>query len=304
MKSLQVLDTDPMARSGIYDGEDLPKLASEVYHSSSRISRSDLVDLKLPNTPADFMHNRSLREPPTAAMVRGSALHTAILEPHLFDSEFAILPLDSKRKKNADKEAVDAFIAQAHADSKLVVGWDYNQGQLALSEAKAVIEVSKAVREDEYVQRILQGPGLTEVSVAWDVDGVGKRARIDRTYYGSDGPVAVDLKSAGQRGGAWGPNFARDLGKRELQMQAGHYLEGLTASTGEDHSQWLFVVYECVAPFKVALHPLRSDAIEQGRRECQAATELFKRCRDEGQWPGYPRDFEDLGLPPYKREAI
>lgn len=303
MRPLHVTDLDPMAAPGVYDGKQHPRLPAEVYHSSARISRSDLVLLKLPNTPADFMYERGIVEPPSAAMVRGSALHTAILEPDLFEQQFALMPLDAKNAKKEDKQRIQDFLAENEAEGRQVVGWDYRRRQLALGEVQTLIEVPKRVREDPYIRRVLQGPGFTEVSVAWDVDGVGKRARIDRTYYGEDGPVVVDLKSVGQRGGAWGPTFARDMANRELQMQAGHYLEGMTESTGEEHRLWLFVAYECVPPYKVALHPLSDEAIEQGRRECVAATDLFRRCRDADEWPGYPRDFADVSLPKWKKEA-
>jgi len=302
MKSLDVLETDPMFRPGIYDGRDLPKLTSEQYHSSSRISRGDLVMLTLPKTALDFIYDRQHQEPPSAAMVRGSALHTAILEPDLFDEEYVLMPMDAKRTKKGDKERIDDFIAQATADGKQVVGWDYRKKQLALTEVTAVVEVSKRVRENPEAMRVLQGPGLTEVSVAWEADGVDKRCRVDRTYYTKHGPVGVDLKSAGGEDGAWAPNFAREMTKRNLQMQAGHYLEGLTVATGEEHKGWLFVVYECKPPFKLYMPPLHPEDIEQGRRQYKRAAELFKRCREADEWPGYVNDYEPVRLLNYARE--
>src|SRR6185369_8534287 len=77
-------------------------ISNEEYHSSNGISRTSLMLLN--KSPYHFWYEKLSGEfekkEQTPAMNLGSAFHTLLLEPELFDKEFAVMAKVDKRTKD------------------------------------------------------------------------------------------------------------------------------------------------------------------------------------------------------------
>ena len=82
---------------GVYD------LSNEDYHEQNALNKSGIVQLA--KSPAHFHEwYHAANEEPTKAMVIGTAIHTAILEPDKYDQSIIIAPQVDRRTKDGKAE--------------------------------------------------------------------------------------------------------------------------------------------------------------------------------------------------------
>jgi len=278
-----MIQSDPLEKDGLYTGETW--VHPDQYHASPRLSRSDLVALL--RSPA---HYRASKERPmvaTPAMIRGDAVHTAILEPERFELEYILAPSDINRKYKAGKAAWAALLEEANG-RKVVAPID----------SGTVEAVSSIVREDRNLAAIFQGEGMTEPTACWTThDGIGLRCRPDRVFLQPDGtPTVLDLKTStdgSERA------FMSEIAKRKLHVQAAFYIDGMTAASGDKYRTFMFLVMEMTYPYVRWAYELDELSIEQGRLEYQAALSEYRRCTKSGDWGGSSTEIRSIGLPGY-----
>jgi hypothetical protein len=86
----------------------IPNMPSAEYHAHPAVSKSVLDKIAI--TP---MHCRAyldgVRTEPTPAMQFGTALHTAVLEPHLFRDQYAVF--DGDRRTKEGKATYEALLS-------------------------------------------------------------------------------------------------------------------------------------------------------------------------------------------------
>jgi len=96
---------------GIYDADEYP---NDEYHASSIITKSKLD--KIHRSPAHFKHSRENPEVSTSrALEVGTAVHTAVLEPHLFKLDYF---------PDIDPALLDGCLSSTDAIANAIV--DYN----------------------------------------------------------------------------------------------------------------------------------------------------------------------------------
>jgi len=147
-----------MIEQGIY-----LDLSSEDYHAeTTSLSRTSIMEFKknkrkywakylAPDCPS--------REKTTAATNLGQAFHTLILEPHLFDEQYFVMP--EKVLKKVDEEKFNAHKkaeAEAETTSKIVLSLsDYSKlldmQQSIFSNSKATALIKDATYESSYFWR-------------------------------------------------------------------------------------------------------------------------------------------------------
>lgn len=300
--------TDPLAKPGVYDGSQLPRVTGAQHHSSSRLSRSQLAHLVPPGTPRGFRHAMDRPELPTAAMALGSYTHTLILEPDLAEAEYALVSESQEDRRSKDQKAAWAeFVAEANAAGRTIVGWCPRTDRLFKGHAQEAQAIAQEVLDDPMMREVLQGAGFAEVSLAWDTDeGDQLRARLDRYYQTEDGGwMIVDLKSTSIDAGATRWHWQRVVDRDSLHIQAAFYVDGFCATMGVDPErvQFAHAVYETGGAHLGALHLMASRAIEVGRMEYRQALATYRRCRESGEWPGYAFNPEPLDLPAWRYTA-
>jgi hypothetical protein len=283
---------------GVFD------LTNEQYHASEGISRSKLWTFK--QLPHKFWHQYMSgeyeRPKESKAFYMGSLVHTLVLEPHLFDTEYCLKPQLEKmppevRKKDVGAEmfeqvkAARAAIAvrntaiaeefQANLTAKSLVSED----DLAIANA-----MRNAVMANNTAVDLLTGAKI-EKSIYWKHEATGLICKTRPDIW--NGRIVADLKTcndAGYRG------FQLAAYKDGYFLQAAMMYEGLK-SIGEPFHNFVYVCVEKTLPYSVALYMLDDDALQFGIDMFHSLMERIAQCYEKNVWPDY--GIQKLTVPRY-----
>ena len=198
----------------------------------------------------------------STAMVEGSMIHCAVLEPSEFDSRYIVAPVINKRT-NAGK-AEWAEFQEANADKTVITPDQHSMS----------MKVQKAVYGHPMASELLSG-GKAEQSFFWKDKKTGEDMKCKADYV-SD--VVIDLKTCiSASPGA----FSKACADYKYGLQAVHYLRGTGAK------EFIFIAVEKKFPFVVEVYKLDSDSMEYSERKLDEALQSYIFCRDFDIWPGY-----------------
>lgn len=247
-------------KPGIYN------LSARDYHAADGISKGGLDAIA--RSPAHYRYGE--RED-TAALRQGRAIHTAVLEPELFEATYALA--EGRRNKSAEKTEL----------TKLE--WETCKG------------VAAAIAEHPTCEDLFAN-GEPEESVFWhDTDTLLLcRCRPDWTHYGDNidrQPYLLDLKTTKD---ASPGGFARTVDTYRYHVQAAFYLDGWSAAVSRWCDEFIFIAVEKTPPYAIGLYRLPDWKIEEGRQLYRRDLATYEYCRDREEWPGYSQDIITLAL--------
>lgn len=253
----------------------------DAYHGGPGISKSGLDQID--RSPAHYWQAylnpaRARRETP--ALKTGHALHTAILEPHLLETQYAAAP-DADRRTTVGKAAWAAFLETA-------------QGKTPLDkrDMDRVRYVGDAVRSHP-VAAVLLSKGRVELTHYWENQGVLCKCRPD--FHTDDGWL-VDLKSTQD---ARQEAFARSIWEYRYHVQAPWYLDGVMHASGVRPRGFIFIAMEKEPPYLVACYAASPRMIARGRTAYERNLATYRACLAADDWPGYPDVVAPIDLPPW-----
>lgn len=256
---------------------DLPESA---YHATKALSAGGAWTLAN-DCPAVY-HYRSPFNPDAAPaengkpMDIGTALHLAVLEEKRYADAVVLVDAEDWRKQAAREARDNAYAAGL---VPLLPKDDNLVGRLRL-----------ALLRNPFVARMLDGAG-TEISYFWTAEGVPFKARAD--VVSADGTAMLDLKASASASPAF---FQRQAFNAGHFLRSPWYSDGWQIVSGQRAEYWYGIVSR-EEPHLVSIAKLDERAVEWGRLMIRRAVELFKRCRDRGEWPGYCDGPVTLGLP-------
>jgi hypothetical protein len=242
------------------------------YHAERESLTKGGID-KLLSSPADFLVYRTHREPPTPQMVFGSAFHTICLEPERESKEIQV-------EKSVKKAARD-YAAE--------------QGIYLISEEdRETLEEMKTSLEKSSNWQNLISAAAVEQTVTWTdpVFGFACKCRPDVMAEGFK--VLADLKTTVS---ALPEDFSKACANFNYDVQAHWYLEGVSAVSGSQWTDFLFFAVEKTPPYKVGIYRADDVMLENGRQKCKRARGLYAQCLQTGRWEGLPDRIADIGLP-------
>jgi hypothetical protein len=246
-----------------------PGLSNEAYHALKAVSPSQIKVLgRSPLHYFDqFLADDREKKPPTAAMQLGTALHTAVLEPQLWDSTVAIPPHSFDRRTKVGRELAAAF--EAESAGKLV---------LSPEDADQVRRMADAVRRHPAARFLLELPGKREASYTWTDSATGLQCKTRPDWHSENRRIVVDVKTTSDASRA---EFSRSIVNFDYHVQAAWNQDALGAE------QFITIAVENVRPYAVAVYPASGAMVAAGRRRIEAAMTLLAECHTEGRWPGY-----------------
>lgn len=255
------------------------ELSNEAYHAQPGLNKSGLVQLA--KSPAHYFEwYHALEEEPSKAMVLGTALHTAVLEPEKFKQSVMISPKIDKRTK-AGKEEWAAF------EKKAV-------GKIILTEDEAdAIEGMKASVFNNMTAYDLLLEGKSEQSIFFKDPDYDFLCKVRPDFYTPDKEV-VDIKTcldAGYDG------FSKAVANFKYHWQALFYLKGLTAVTEAEHNKFIFIAVEKTPPYAVAVYEATKDMLNSAEQQIAPVLAVYAECLTGNVWPGYVDELQPLELP-------
>lgn len=253
--------------NGIYKN-----MPSASYFKADRMNNSAL---KLINkTPLHYKQSLEQQREETRAMMIGSAVHTAVLEPKTLLERYAVAPKCDKRTKEGKTVWSDL-----EATGKILLSADDYQ---------MIDAISQSVRSNATAAKLLSF-GVAELTLFTDIDGVAAKARMDWYRPG----IIVDLKTTDD---ASPTGFSRSCATYGYAQQAAWYLDCCEAAEIDAHT-FIFIVVEKSAPYAVAIYELDAASLEFGRAQYHYALNKYKDCTAQNEWPGYSLNIQKLALP-------
>lgn len=231
---------------------------------------------RLIRSPLEYVWWRDHEKPDTDAMRTGRAVHTAVLEPHRFATDYVTWDGGTRRGKDWD-----AFRLQHEPFGRTI---------LTETQRDTAVAIAKAVRSHPIAGALLAEPGKPEVSITWTHErtGIPLKARIDWWC-----TSVVDLKSTRD---VEPRLFAGQVARLGYHAQLALYT-GALASIGVSAPAKIIAVQN-VEPFDCCVYALPDDVILVGEQAYERALDTLATCRAAGVWPGIARDREiDLHLP-------
>lgn len=237
----------------------------------------------------------------TPAMVLGSALHIATLEPARFEQMFHICPPCDRRTTEGKATYAQESLK---AEGKILIrqGGD-DSDKSAIGEVECIRGMAKAIHASKTAARFVDGTGQNEVSMLWkDAEtGLMCKARTDRMMPDFEKwkcPVIVELKST-RDADDW--DFAKDVTSRGYHIQAACYCHGHQVITGKRPAHVIIAV-ENFPPYDLKVHMLDDSAMASGAQQYRNLLNHYAECVKSGLWPGYADKINELQLPKWANE--
>ena len=271
----RILDmTEPELKElGVVSGLD-----NELYHKAPGLSCTNLKIML--RSPAHY--HASILFPPktTAEMQLGSALHTAVLQPDLFDEQYMELPKLDRRTKEGKE------LYKQYSES----------GKILLDSATVatVQKMKDSLLQHPIISSVLSSgsPELSCFGCLPEFPHTLVKCRPD--WYNAELGVLLDLKTACD---ASPKAFAKASAEYLYHLQNALYADLFSQVSGKRIQAFLFAVVEKEPPYAVALYQLDTDAVEKGRDLYRKALVAYNDSLDRNYWVGYSPKIEILQLP-------
>ena len=285
----------------------LPGLTNEAYHELKALSPSRIKVIK--RSPLhyfdQFLAEDREKSEPTPAMLKGTALHTAVLEPELWDATVVIEPDDAPRRPTEKQllqpartgtKAYDAWL-EACARRDWWAEFDERCAGKALLSVKVADQVRRMadeVRSHPAARFLLELPGRREASYTWKDPATKLECKTRPDWHSEDRRIVVDVKTTAD---ASREQFAKSISNFDYHVQAAWNRDAIGAE------QFLTVAVESERPYAVAVYPASGAMIAAGQRRIQSAMTQLAECYATGNWPGYGDLVQEpIELPGYNRD--
>lgn len=259
----------------------IPGVASEDYHhkDSPGVSSSFLKKI-ISSTPMHAIASLEEKED-SDALVFGRAFHTILDSEDIFNQTHITVPEGMRRDLRA--KAYQEFMAE-------------NKGKVILSRDE--FDTLRRMRDTVAAHPLysLTRGGKCEHSGYWTDEETGVLCKIRPDVLLDDGLV-FDWKSCGKPINPY--SFSKVVHEYGYHVSGAMYLAGLSKILGIKLRHFVLVAVEKQKPNGVIFYDIDPAAIEKGEEDFRHALAIYKNCKETNEWPGYPTDFEPIGLPAY-----
>lgn len=259
-------------------------MTEKEYRSHPAVSRSELWSLR--TSPEKYIYFKEHPSEPTPALIFGQVFHAAVLQPDVFDEEFAIMPQIDRRTKEG-KAAYAEFLESTK--DKTVISED----ELTLINA-----MKEKLMNTNYVKKLLSGEHEKEFFWADELTGEECKCRADAVIEINGVMYVIDLKTAAS---ADTETFMKHAIEYGYHVQAAMYSEGVKIVTGKE-TKFVFIAIEKAEPYAVNIMIADDLFIKYGYDVFRELIGIYHECKESGNWYGYLGKFNEinsLGLPPW-----
>lgn len=255
------------------------------YLAAPQIGSSTLKHIM--QTPADFKAALEQKFSDTRATILGTAVHCLLLEPHLFESQYALQPEEWGPKNVGEgRKKWDAFKKE-------------NQGKIILDYETALFlnRLKKAANEHPMVSKIAKDAKF-EVTAFAKIQGVDLKARIDILCHN----CIWDLKTVGEN--IDDENLFKIVFSNGYHFQGAHHTAVISAHDEYKNVQsygWIFVSTTTPAPH-IRIVKAPKELISWSQADHKYALNKLKQCLQSNLWEGYPAEISELTIPEWARK--
>lgn len=274
------------------------------YHGdTSRISKSglDLIARSPYHYWAKYLNPDRPAEAPKKHFVVGSITNDVLLQAHLLDEQYVIVPADAPRRPTSAQLNAKKPSDETVAAIEWWAAFNEKVGGRTVVEAD---DYDRACRMRDAVHahpaaRVLLKQGVAEKTLYFDEPETGAHCKCRPDWIGimpNNEHMLVDLKTTSD---ASPDSFGRSALSWRYHVQAAFYSEGFYYATGNFPQIFGFVVVEKEYPFAVACYYADERTLELGHNAYMKNLQTYLDCLQSGVWPGYSEKLERLALPEY-----
>lgn len=248
------------------DFDDEVVLNSNDYYSRSEMSRSVLCDLDKMTLYKFYCKHISktlTTSTDTPALYFGRAFHTAVLEPHKFNDEFAVAPKLDKRTK-AGKEAFAEF--EANSIGKDIISSDDNEMLNNMLFALGNHPASQIIKSCE----------LKEAEFYFELDDVDFRAKLD--CVNTQKHIIFDVKTTKEAFKNM-KQFSQEMINHHNAEQVYIYSQAYQQKYGE-RPKFYFICIEKAEPFEIQIIDA-SALYEYGYKKTHELISKYKSLKEK-----------------------
>lgn len=285
----------PTPPPGAYAG-----MPEYLYHRHPALSSTGAKKLTAPSTPAHYRSWRDTEQEPRRDFEIGRAAHTVVLGT------------------GAPLHVVEAATWQTKAaKEERQLARDLNRIPVLAAEYEEIQAMADAIRSHPVASvlfarqryeggQLLPATGTPEVSLFWHdpLSGIDKRCRLDwlPSAVSESGALYVpDYKTCNSASDDAISRALRDYGYHQQAEwnTEGIHACGLNVVDGGVLAPvvFLFVFQEKTAPYLINVKAIEDKTFEIASRKNFEAAQVFRRCMELGEWPGYPFGIGRAQLP-------
>jgi exodeoxyribonuclease VIII len=263
----------------------LVERTNEQYHQGPGISKSHL-DLIAQSSELHYWHKylnpEREAEEPTPALVLGSAVHSIILEPDLFTSQYVPNP-GIERRSNAGKAEWAAFVEE-HKGKTILTDEQY----------QTCLQVRDAVYRHPVASGLLRQAGQSEQTFYAIDSETGEliKCRLDRLP--DSGAMILDVKTTDD---ASPGGFARSCANFRYPVQSAWYKDVLDAAVGGHPEDFVFIAVEKSPPYAIGVYFVDYTDEQRGRLAARRDLQRIVNAKRANYWPDYGAEIRPLQMP-------
>jgi exodeoxyribonuclease VIII len=246
-------------------------LSNDAYHSSNGVSKSQLDWIEKSPSLLAWSKAAPVDQEKMKALDMGTALHSTLLEPHLFNSQFIVAP-EFNRRTNDGKAAETAFLADCAMSGKTVITAEEGRKLKIMRESVMAHPVARWIFEQE---------GTNESSIYWNDESTGElcKCRPDRML--NTHPFVIDVKKVDGMG-----RFETHVEEFRYHVQDAFYSEGFRQHFGEKPTFLFLCVSSTVGAgrYEVDVVQLPEEWREAGELRFRENLDTYHRCKEQNDW--------------------
>ena len=244
---------------------------SEVYHANKEYVNSSSLK-RILKSPKSFLSSLTEENKPTPAMQLGSLIHTAILEPQMFEQVYVVEPNFGDCRTAANKARRDEWRAQ-------------NVGRVPIDQEtqRIVVGISESIYKHADAQTIL-AKGHKERSGYYADPETGILCRIRPDFYSEGMSAIVDLKTSES---CEEESFSRTMWNYRYDIQMAMYSHGAEVIDGKSVDNQIFIVAEKTAPFEVAVYIADNKVVQMGLSYYRHALKKLSKSIETNDWSSF-----------------
>lgn len=256
-------------------------VSNEEYHAHEAIGRSGLMLYK--RSPLHFRHkyiDKKQDDNKSHHITLGAAIHTAILEPDLFDERFYLAGEKPDRRTKQGKQLWNQI--DLVSEKKQIIYQD---------DATKITDILTSISKNKIAKSLIVG-GKYEKTIFWKNPEYGILCKCRPDIFHEN--MIIDLKTTSDASpGA----FRISVNTYGYHIQAAMIQEAVYIATNKLINDFIYIVVETTAPYATAVYTLSQDYLEKGKSEFLTLLSKHKECTEKQEWNSY--DVQEISLSSY-----
>ena len=261
----------------------------EEYLKRPELSRSQLFTMN--TSPWHFLRQFKAPKETTRPMIFGRAFNSLVIEPDLFEAQFAVDPTpprpDVDGRTKAGKAAVAEWAGECAEMLKPLEGKEI----LTREEFAMLTQMADEIREQPQFAAAMRFEPRIEASIIWQDVSSEIECRVRPDIWTRDSNLLLDLKTIDE---ATPYRIRQSVMRYGYDLQDAMYCRGVEYATGELPPPMIFLFAEKQEPYKTVPYVIGDASREKAFALYDKLMGQVEECSLAGEWPRYPEGIQTV----------